>query len=195
MTVPLRGFEANSLIIQRVGLRFHAHLLKTSSRHAIELKKTERIDVQTNPESEIRNSKTSVGWHYPKQGGRINTPKNPDYPTLFNICRILSASITQRACFQGLKIASGFGLSDVVKWEHRTIGRGDSAESLFFSWIFYPADLDDPTWASYSVGVIVRVNDQWTLDGIQIHSGIEWSELLIIHASDKHTGWMTSAKI
>ena len=115
MTVPLRGFEANSLIIQRVGLRFHAHLLKTSSRHAIELKKTERIDVQTNPESEIRNSKTSVGSDYPKQRGRINTLKNPDYPTLFNICWILSASITQRAYFQGLKIASGFGLSKWVK--------------------------------------------------------------------------------
>ena len=89
----------SSLIIQRVGLRFHAHLLKTSSRHAIELKKTERIDVQTNPESEIRNIKSSVGSNYPKQRIRINTPKDPDYPTLFDTRQILSASITQRACF------------------------------------------------------------------------------------------------
>ena len=68
MAVLLRGFEASSLIIQRVGLSLHAHLLKTSSRHPMELSKIERIDVQTNPELEIRNNKTSVGSDYPKQG-------------------------------------------------------------------------------------------------------------------------------
>ena len=65
--------------------------------------------------SRTRNRKIPVGSDNPKQGGRINTSKNPDYPTLFNTCRILSASITHRACFQGLKIASGFGLFEWVK--------------------------------------------------------------------------------
>ena len=91
----------SSLIIQRVGLRFLAHLLKINSRHAMELRKAERIDTQINSKLENRNLKYSVGSDYPNDPNRINMPMHPDYPTLQNTDRILSGSITQRACFLG----------------------------------------------------------------------------------------------
>ena len=54
----------SSLIIQRVGLRFHAHLLKTSSRQPNKLRKhleAEKIDVRINPKSENRKQKRFSG--------------------------------------------------------------------------------------------------------------------------------------
>ena len=50
MAVLLRGFEASSLIIQRVGFRFHAHLLKINSRQPRKLRETlgSRKDRHTN---------------------------------------------------------------------------------------------------------------------------------------------------
>ena len=72
----------SSLIIQRVGLRFLAHLLKINSRHAMELRKAERIDTQINSKSENRNRKFSVGPDNPNTLGSENTSKHPDYSTL-----------------------------------------------------------------------------------------------------------------
>ena len=106
----------SSLIIQRVGLRFLAHLLKINSRHAMELRKAERIDTQINSKSENRNLKYSVGSDYPNTMGRINISKKPDYPTQSKQDQILSASISQRACFGGLKNACWIGLSDGGKY-------------------------------------------------------------------------------
>ena len=108
----------SSLTIQELALDF----MHTCSRSTLDNQgnsekymEAEKIVTQINFKSEKLKTENPVGSDYPKLSSRINTSKNPDYPTLFNTCRILSASITQRACFQGLKIASCFGLSDVVK--------------------------------------------------------------------------------
>ena len=109
----------------------------------------ERIDVQINLESEIRNSKISLGSDYPNTQGRINTFKKLDYP-------ILSSSFTQRACFQGLKISYGVGLSDAIKLR---VGQrvGWCTREHVLSDGKYSSGPDDPTWTSS----VRRINHQW----------------------------------
>ena len=53
-----------------------------------------------------------MGPDYPKKLGRINTPKKPDYPTLYITRRSLSASMYQRACSRELKNDCETGLSE-----------------------------------------------------------------------------------
>ena len=61
--------------------------------------------------------------------------------------RILSSSILQRACFQGLKIAYGIGLSDARQNEGRTKPRVILQRACFEAEIFSSRS-DDPTYGS-----------------------------------------------
>ena len=90
----------SSLTVQELALVF----MHTCSRPAQDRQRNsakhleaEKIDTQINFKSEMLKTENSVGSDNPNGSRRINTPKNPDYPTQFNTYRILSASITQRA--------------------------------------------------------------------------------------------------
>ena len=76
----------------------------------------EKSDTQISSKSEMLKTENYVGSDNPNWSRRINTPKKTDYPTLCDTRRILSASITQRACFGGLKNACWIGLSDGGKY-------------------------------------------------------------------------------
>ena len=134
------GFEVSSLTIQRVGLRFHAHLLKISSRPAKKLKKTlgSRKNRRSN-QLQVRKAETgNIQWvriiRIPL--GRINLSMHSDYPTLQNTRRILGGSITQRACFSETKIYFRLGLSDARQNEGRTKARVILQRACFLGWVF-----------------------------------------------------------
>ena len=112
------------MTIQRVGLRFHAHLLKISSRPAKKLRKTlgSRKNRRSN-QLQVRKAETgNIQWvriiRIPL--GRINLSMHSDYPTLQNTRRILGGSITQRAYFSETKFYFRLGLSDARENEGRT---------------------------------------------------------------------------
>ena len=98
----------SSLTVQELALVFThtcSRPAQDSQRNSVKHLEVEKIDTQINFKSEMLKTENSVGSDNPNGSRRINTPKNPDYPTLFNTCRILSASITQRAYFRGMKFA------------------------------------------------------------------------------------------
>ena len=108
----------SSLIIQELAFDFMHTCSRSTQDRQRNLEKhleAERIDDQINSKSEKLKTENSVVSDYPKPPGRINTTKKPDYPTLYNTHWILSQSILQRACFQGLKICYGTGLSDAIE--------------------------------------------------------------------------------
>ena len=98
----------SSLIIQELAFDFMHTCSRSTQDRQRNLEKhleVEKIDTQINFKSEMLKTENSVGSDNPNGSRRINTPKNPDYPTLFNTCQILSANITQRAYFRGMKFA------------------------------------------------------------------------------------------
>ena len=116
-------------------------------------------------------------------------PMHSDYPTLENMRQNLTHSILQRGCHLAWKIVSWFGLSEWVKWARRTNTRMMYQRACFSDGKLSVGP-DDPTRMLLSVGLMLRCNDQWTLQiefkfGTAPDDPMHWSSMSRINTSDK----------
>jgi prophage maintenance system killer protein len=93
----------SSLTIQELALDF-MHICSRSTLdnqgNSEKYLEAEKIVTQINSKSEKLKTENPVGSDYPKLSSQINTSKNPDYPTLFNACRILSLALLREHVFR-----------------------------------------------------------------------------------------------
>ena len=101
----------SSLIIQRVGLRFLAHLLKINSRHSMELTKAERIDTWVRNQEQENFSRVGLSESH-------RSDKHTEAAGLSDASKYLVGFWVRVFCrehvFQGLKMPFGIGLSEDI---------------------------------------------------------------------------------
>jgi len=145
------GFEVSSLNILWVGLRFHAHLLKNSSRPAMKTRETlGRRKNQRSNQIEVRKLETGkyqCARVIRRTHGRTIRPLHSDDPTLTNVRQTMARSILQRAYFPGSETSSTLGWSDAIRCIVGLYIRLFSREIGFQAGKF-PSGLDYPTLGS-----------------------------------------------